>query len=1147
MKKSTLLISGMLILGTSAGLTTLALNGNLPQYAANEEEEPIQVSYDLPLSFTTPAQNAKVLSSDNLSELRFTFSGGGDDGLEVLDRTPTVQLLKDGALYETIDLSNTSKAYIDRNYVSTLIIKLDKPLTEPGTYSITVPQGVVGFTGFTSDGTVSQANSDVTLTFDVIFAMNYSFTPGAGEVTAELLRTPQISYADGASIALNSSATKKVGLYLYDESAGYDANENPLPKDRLIGEYSLSVDGNKVNLSLPEEVEIPVLTKAISITYYHIVVPSDLWNVTLGDKTLANPEFMIGNYSVRAFTAGLFSTRPEVGTEEPVNYTDFNKFALQYAGKLLPGNATAKVEIKIQDYTMQTNGTLKTSALRTILQYNDPTISESGRIASYGSPLPGTTTYINSPEALITSDKYQVVIGKGAFTDASGTSNNAITLGKTLNVKGVDYNPLFSLQVNSSAYTQGDAVAKMSKAVGFKWVYNSRVKNPDAKIIVKKNGTVVKELKASETSTAAAKATGAGTQTANFNILTADDNEVNSEYEISIEADAFAPIIAPELGNKAMTFKVMVNPSNPDYAVSPQRWTATDPQTVDEISEITLTYPEGVTVERNTAKTVSVSFGTISTKNFAGTSTTVGSFDIPSAVKEIICEGNKVTFKITNPVAKFTTPDYIIALLVPANAYFITENGRTVPNNAQRIGFKISKVKTPELLYNVEGTPITATTIINANDIVGTSITTAPNILDLQFAQSVFGAAGGNIDLLNEAGEYVTTFYKATSPKDSKQNNLGLFLKQDNLTKIPEGVGKYTIKIPAETLLMGNSNAESVLAFYNADEFLLPITLANYKNVAGSEVFQFATTEITNLNCFGASAGRPMAMAAFEVKVPEGLGINKESTAKVELKYHDAITNEDVLIGSISAEEGIDLGGVAAAADEVIELPHTNTLRFFFVNGDVPESFQKEGQYTLVIPNDLFTLNNGFQKVDGANIALTYAIEAQAEFEYTITPAEGTEFNGKIDDIVLTFPGKAVSYDAAPGKLYGPDGVQIKLKSSYPTLVTNGIKWILEGPKNTPIEWVDGSYTFKILKNTVYVGIDDTLPEGNWPNEDFAVTYVVKNNSTGVAIIGIEAADAYTVYTLDGKAMLLNAPAEKLIDLPNGLYIINGKKAIIRK
>ncbi|MDE6218812.1 MAG: hypothetical protein K2F64_07380, partial [Muribaculaceae bacterium] len=345
--------------------------------------------------------------------------------------------------------------------------------------------------------------------------------------------------------------------------------------------------------------------------------------------------------------------------------------------------------------------------------------------------------------------------------------------------KGVDYNPLYSLQVNGSAYTQGEAVAKMSKAIGFKWVYNSRVKNPDAKIIVKKNGTVVKELKASETATAAAKATGAGTQTASFNILTADDNEVNSEYEVSIEADAFAPIIAPELGNKAMTFKVMVNPSNPDYAVSPQRWTATDPQTVDEISEITLTYPEGVTVERNTAKTVTVPFGTISTKNFNGTSTTVAGFNNTSSVKEIICEGNKVTFKITSPVAQYTTPDFIIALLVPANAYFITENGRTVPNNAQRIGFKISKVKTPALLYNVDGTPITATTKINANEIVGTSISTAPNILDLQFAQSVF-AVSGNIELLNEAGEVVTTFDKATTPKDSKQNNLGLYLKKDN-------------------------------------------------------------------------------------------------------------------------------------------------------------------------------------------------------------------------------------------------------------------------------------------------------------------------------------------------------------------------------
>ena len=57
-------------------------------------------------------------------------------------------------------------------------------------------------------------------------------------------------------------------------------------------------------------------------------------------------------------------------------------------------------------------------------------------------------------------------------------------------------------------------------------------------------------------------------------------------------------------------------------------------------------------------------------------------------------------------------------------------------------------------------------------------------------------------------------------------------------------------------------------------------------------------------------------------------------------------------------------------------------------------------------------------------------------------------------------------------------------------------------------------------------------------------TYLV--DLSGVEAIGAEA-DAYTVYTISGIRVLVNASSDEVKALPAGLYIINGKKVYIAK
>ena len=48
-------------------------------------------------------------------------------------------------------------------------------------------------------------------------------------------------------------------------------------------------------------------------------------------------------------------------------------------------------------------------------------------------------------------------------------------------------------------------------------------------------------------------------------------------------------------------------------------------------------------------------------------------------------------------------------------------------------------------------------------------------------------------------------------------------------------------------------------------------------------------------------------------------------------------------------------------------------------------------------------------------------------------------------------------------------------------------------------------------------------------------------------MLGLDAADSYTVISLDGKVLVRGGNADALLNLNEGLYIINGKKVLLRK
>lgn len=63
------------------------------------------------------------------------------------------------------------------------------------------------------------------------------------------------------------------------------------------------------------------------------------------------------------------------------------------------------------------------------------------------------------------------------------------------------------------------------------------------------------------------------------------------------------------------------------------------------------------------------------------------------------------------------------------------------------------------------------------------------------------------------------------------------------------------------------------------------------------------------------------------------------------------------------------------------------------------------------------------------------------------------------------------------------------------------------------------------------------------PNLEFAVIF---DKSSGVEIIPANGYNGYTVVTLDGKVVILNGTIDQINNLDKGIYIVNGKKVVIK-
>lgn len=206
-------------------------------------------------------------------------------------------------------------------------------------------------------------------------------------------------------------------------------------------------------------------------------------------------------------------------------------------------------------------------------------------------------------------------------------------------------------------------------------------------------------------------------------------------------------------------------------------------------------------------------------------------------------------------------------------------------------------------------------------------------------------------------------------------------------------------------------------------------------------------------------------------------------------------------------------------------------------------SITEPGKYALVMSRRTLLFNDDSDLlITTKEFVLNYEIEApKPQFTITISPAEGEIKADDMKVFTVTLEGLtsfSFALDTNQGTLQrlNEDGSVAEEYMSNVLITAENAYTIT--PINPPTE--KGLYRLTIPAGSLTVK-DTNEVEGT--NEEFVVNYKV--TEAGIEGLQADAVDL-TVYDVNGVCVLQNATYNELKQLAKGIYIVNGKKMVIR-
>lgn len=203
----------------------------------------------------------------------------------------------------------------------------------------------------------------------------------------------------------------------------------------------------------------------------------------------------------------------------------------------------------------------------------------------------------------------------------------------------------------------------------------------------------------------------------------------------------------------------------------------------------------------------------------------------------------------------------------------------------------------------------------------------------------------------------------------------------------------------------------------------------------------------------------------------------------------------------------------------------------------------KPGKLTITIPAGAISLRNETNKEP---ISHTWNVVMPKTYSFTLNPDGGVDSASAVSvydlsKITLSIP------EAASSEVFMESGVSLRASdySYYGTAKIAKSENAADACEYTftfdPAPTTKGIYQLSIRFDTFTLDGSQGWPS-DWTNIDRFYKF---DKGTGISDINAENGNV-TVVSVDGKVILKDAPASELKNLAKGIYIINGKKQIIK-
>lgn len=246
---------------------------------------------------------------------------------------------------------------------------------------------------------------------------------------------------------------------------------------------------------------------------------------------------------------------------------------------------------------------------------------------------------------------------------------------------------------------------------------------------------------------------------------------------------------------------------------------------------------------------------------------------------------------------------------------------------------------------------------------------------------------------------------------------------------------------------------------------------------------------------------------------------------------------------------------VATAVCMELVIPEGKEEDFSYVPTEIKVTFNREvtepGAYILHVPSGTFSLGEQFESQNNKETYVNYVIEGEAPQTFVPVEVQPVMEGNAITGFLVKNPSQVTldeeTFDPSTIKICNKETGEEVEGGRYAAYAEawEDFSIVLENPL-TEI----GTYTLTLPARMF--GSDTWFPGGSEGtcNPELVYTVVLTENGATVGVKPVAASGAdtgkVTVYTLNGVQVLYQADREALKTLNKGIYIVNGRKVVVK-